>query len=46
MFENVDGRWTDGRQTTTADPGVIGTLIVHLGAFGSGELKTKEITDF
>ena len=37
MFENVDGR-TDGRRTT--DAGVIGILIAHLGAFGSGELKT------
>ena len=30
MFENVDGRTNDG---------VIGILIAHLGAFGSGELK-------
>ena len=30
MFENVDGR---------TDAGVIGILIAHLGAFGSGELK-------
>ena len=30
MFENVDGR---------TDNGVIGILIAHLGAFGSGELK-------
>ena len=30
MFENVDGR---------TDDGVIGILIAHLGAFGSGELK-------
>ena len=29
MFENVDGR---------TDAGVIGILIAHLGAFGSGEL--------
>ena len=36
MFENVDGR-TDG---WTTDAGVIGTLIVLLGAFGSGELKS------
>ena len=36
MFENVDGR-TDDRRTT--DDGVIGILIAHLGAFGSGELK-------
>ena len=34
MFENVD-RWTDA--------GVIGILIAHLGAFGSGEL-IKDIT--
>ena len=31
MFENVDGR---------TDAGVTGILIAHLGAFGSGELKT------
>ena len=37
MFENVDGRMTDGR----TDAGVIGILIAHLGAFGSGELKTR-----
>ena len=37
MFENVDGR-TDGR---TTDAGVIGILIAHLKAFGSGELKRK-----
>ena len=30
MFGNVDGRMDDG---------VIGILIVHLGDFGSGELK-------
>ena len=35
--ENVDRRTvTDGR---TTDAGVIGILIAHLGAFGSGELK-------
>ena len=34
MFENVDGRM-DGRRTD----GVIGILIAHLGALGSGELK-------
>ena len=41
MFENVDGR-TDGRRTDgrTTDAGVTGILIAHLGAFGSGELKT------
>ena len=39
MFENVDGR-TDGRRTT--DAGVTGILIAHLGAFGSGELKTTQ----
>ena len=36
MFENVDGRTDDGR---TTDARVIGILIAHLGAFGSGELK-------
>ena len=43
MFENVDGR-TDGRRTDgrTTDAGVTGILIAHLGAFGSGELKTGE----
>ena len=35
MFENVDGRTTDGRRT---DAGVTGILIAHLRAFGSGEL--------
>ena len=30
MCENVDGR---------TDDGVTGTLIAHLGVFGSGELK-------
>ena len=39
MFENVDGRTDDGR---TTDAGVTGILIAHLGAFGSGELKTGE----
>ena len=38
MLENVDGRRTDGRQTS--DDGVTGILLAHLGAFGSGELKT------
>ena len=33
----TDGRTTDGR---TTDAGVTGILIAHLGAFGSGELKT------
>ena len=37
IFENVDGR-TDGR---TTDAGVTSILIAHLGAFGSGELKTR-----
>ena len=37
MFENVDGQ-TDGR----TDDGVIGILIAHLRAFGSGELKTED----
>ena len=41
MFENVDGR-TDGRRTDgRTDDGVTGILIAHLGAFGSGELKTE-----
>ena len=46
MFENVDGRTddgrTDGRRTDgrTTDAGVTGILIAHLGAFGSGELKS------
>ena len=31
------GRTTDGRRT---DDGVTGILIAHLGAFGSGELKS------
>ena len=31
-----DGRTDDGR---TTEAGVIGILIAHLGAFGSGELK-------
>ena len=42
MFENVDGQTTDDGGTTdgrrTTDAGVIGILIAHLGAFGSGEL--------
>ena len=33
MFENVDGR---------TDAGVTGILIAHLGAFGSGELKSVQ----
>ena len=41
MFENVDGRRTDGR---TTDAGVTGILIAHLRAFGSGELKRKNIS--
>ena len=41
MFENVDGRTTDGR---TTDAGVTGILIAHLGAFGSGELKTHQFS--
>ena len=40
IFENVDGRTDDGR---TTDAGVIGILIAHLGAFGSGELKTDSV---
>ena len=41
MFENVDGR-TDGLRTDgrTTDARVTGILIAHLGAFGSGELKS------
>ena len=44
MFENVDGR-TDGRTDDgrTTDAGVTGILIAHLGAFGSGELKTCQM---
>ena len=37
---------TDGRRT---DDGVTGILIAHLGAFGSGELKSMQkstMTDF
>ena len=43
----TDGRTTDGRTTDgrTTDAGVTGILIAHLGAFGSGELKTKEQQD-
>ena len=33
--ENVDGR--------TTDTGVIGILIAHLGAFGSGELSPRSL---
>ena len=33
----TDGRTTDGR----TDDGVTGILIAHLGAFGSGELKSR-----
>ena len=41
MFENVDGRTDDGRTDDgRMDAGVTGILIAHLGAFGSGELKT------
>ena len=35
----TDGRTDDGR---TTDARVTGILIAHLGAFGSGELKSKE----
>ena len=38
MFEDVDGE-TDGRWRD-ADAGVIGILIAHIGAFGSGDLKS------
>ena len=43
MFENVDGQ-TDGRTTDgrTTDARVTGILIAHLGAFGSGELKSMQ----
>ena len=34
MFENVGGRMSDA--------GVIGILIAHLGAFGSGELRISK----
>ena len=34
----TDGRTTDGR----TDDGVTGILIAHLGAFGSGELKSQK----
>ena len=40
MFENVDGWTDDGRAN---DAGVIGILIAHLGAFGSGELNIKVV---
>ena len=43
MFENVDGRTDDGRTDAgRTDAGVTGILIAHLGAFGSGELKTLD----
>ena len=35
----TDGQTDDGRRTT--DAGVTGILIAHLGAFGSGELKSR-----
>ena len=35
----TDGRTDDGR---TTDAGVIGILIAHLGAFGSGELIKRQ----
>ena len=35
----TDGRTDDGR---TTDDGVTGILIAHLGAFGSGELKSVD----
>ena len=35
----TDGQMDDGR---TTDAGVIGILIAHLRAFGSGELKKKD----
>ena len=41
----TDGRTDDGR---TTDAEVTGILIAHLGAFGSGELKTNthQLTNF
>ena len=39
----TDGRTDDGR---TTDAGVIGILIAHLGAFGSGELKKRRLSIF
>ena len=42
MFENVDGRMTDGRTDGRTDARVTGILIAHLGAFGSGELINKK----
>ena len=46
MFENVDGRTDDGRTDDgrTTDARVTGILIAHLRAFGSGELKIKNIS--
>ena len=38
----TDGRRTDDGRTT--DAGVTGIIIAHLGAFGSGELKTDRAT--
>ena len=46
MFENVDGRTTDGRTDGRTDDGVTGILIAHLGAFGSGELKNYSFVIF
>ena len=47
MFENVDGRTDDGRMTDgRTDNGVIGILIAHLGAFGSGELISHDTFQF
>ena len=37
----TDGRTTDDGRTP--DAGVTGILIAHLGAFGSGELKSKNM---
>ena len=39
MFENVDGRRTDG---LTTDPGVTGILLANQWAFRSDELKTDQ----
>ena len=45
MFENVDGRTTDRRTDDgqTTDARVIGILVAHLRAFGSGELTKTRI---
>ena len=40
MFENVDGQTDDGR----TEDGVTGILLAHPWAFGSGELKSRQMT--